>query len=46
MAQIVVASSILVIGALLWLKVNPELTIAEELGLKTIDNEEKATLSS
>jgi cyanate permease len=29
----VVASVILVIGALLWLKVDPELSVAEELGL-------------
>lgn len=30
----IVAATILIIGALLWLKVNPELTVAEELGLR------------
>lgn len=37
-----VASTILVIGALLWLKVNPELSIVEELGLDKLEEEEQA----
>lgn len=34
-----VAATLLVIGALLWLKINPELTIVEELGLDKPNNE-------
>jgi len=37
-----VASTILVIGALLWLKVNPELSIVEELGLDKLEEEKQA----
>ena len=36
----VVASTILVVGALLWLKVDPELSVAEELGLNVAAAEE------
>ncbi|MDD3180083.1 MAG: MFS transporter [Opitutaceae bacterium] len=32
----IVASSLLVIGAILWLKVNPEMSIAEELSLEPV----------
>jgi sugar phosphate permease len=40
-----VASFILVVGALLWLRVDPELSVAEELGLKPAGNEGKVEIS-
>lgn len=39
----IVASCILVVGAVLWLFVNPELTVAEELGLNQVAVKNKPT---
>jgi len=41
----IVASGILVVGVLLWLGVNPELSVADELGLRLPESADKAALS-
>jgi len=41
----IVASGILVVGVLLWLGVNPELSVADELGLRLPESADKTALS-